>query len=349
MPSRQSVLVAAGLAALGISAASFAQSVEAPFDQFYSLDDLGSIDGVPGPYGGLVIKADDPDTLLIGGSANQAGGAIYAVPLIRSCGKIVGFAGPGVLFAAAPNIDGGLAYAPNGTLFFSQYPINGLGQIVPGSDAPNVLTSLNSFGLPSSVGAVNFIPPGFPNAGACRVMSYNAGAWSGVDLTDLGDGTYDVTGGAVLVTAAATGPEGFVYIPSGSPEFPTDTLLVSEYSAGRVSAFEIDANADPVTATRRVMVSGLSGAEGAAIDPTTGDFLFSTFGGGNRVIVIRGFDRPCPGDVNFDSVVNFGDLNTVLSNFGMSSDPVDGDTNGDCFVNFADLNTVLSSFGQTCE
>ena len=34
---------------------------------------------------------------------------------------------------------------------------------------------------------------------------------------------------------------------------------------------------------------GARGAEGAVLDPLTNDFLFSTFGGGNRVIVVRGF------------------------------------------------------------
>jgi hypothetical protein len=39
-------------------------------------------------------------------------------------------------------------------------------------------------------------------------------------------------------------------------------------------------------------MTGLSGAEGAALDPLTGDFLFSTFGGGSRVIEVRGFAVP---------------------------------------------------------
>ena len=34
---------------------------------------------------------------------------------------------------------------------------------------------------------------------------------------------------------------------------------------------------------------GLTGAEGAFLDPLSGDFLFTTFGGGNRLIAIRGF------------------------------------------------------------
>ena len=42
------------------------------------------------------------------------------------------------------------------------------------------------------------------------------------------------------------------------------------------------------------MITGLDGAEGALLDPVTGDFLFSTFGGGSRVVVVRGFRAPPP-------------------------------------------------------
>lgn len=54
-----------------------------------------------------------------------------------------------------------------------------------------------------------------------------------------------------------------------------------------------------------------------------------------------------PGDTNGDGVVNFVDLNAVLSTFGSSGapgfDPGDIDADGD--VDFADLNAVLSNFG----
>ena len=45
-------------------------------------------------------------------------------------------------------------------------------------------------------------------------------------------------------------------------------------------------------ASRRVLLSGLSGAEGALIDPVTGDFLFSTFNGGNQLVRVSGFVAP---------------------------------------------------------
>ncbi len=60
------------------------------------------------------------------------------------------------------------------------------------------------------------------------------------------------------------------------------------------------------------------------------------------------FSMPCAGDANGDRVVNFADLNVVLSNFGGIGVGLPGDLNGDGAVNFADLNLVLSSFGVSC-
>ncbi|MBX3352737.1 MAG: hypothetical protein KF684_07360 [Phycisphaeraceae bacterium] len=54
----------------------------------------------------------------------------------------------------------------------------------------------------------------------------------------------------------------------------------------------------------------------------------------------------CAADLNGDGVVNFADLNIVLSNFGDAFPPAD--TNADGVVNFADLNAVLTAFGANC-
>ncbi|MGP1309585.1 MAG: dockerin type I domain-containing protein, partial [Phycisphaerales bacterium] len=51
------------------------------------------------------------------------------------------------------------------------------------------------------------------------------------------------------------------------------------------------------------------------------------------------------GDANGDGVVNFGDLNAVLSTFGGVGAAQAGDVNADGRVDFADLNEVLSHFG----
>lgn len=54
------------------------------------------------------------------------------------------------------------------------------------------------------------------------------------------------------------------------------------------------------------------------------------------------------GDANGDRVVNFADLNVVLSNFGATGAGTPGDVNGDGVVNFADLNIVLTNWDQRC-
>ena len=69
-------------------------------------------------------------------------------------------------------------------------------------------------------------------------------------------------------------------------------MLVSEYSAGKIGAYDLDGQSNPVPATRKDFVTGLSGAEGALLDPFSGDFLFSTFGGESRIIAVRGFGPP---------------------------------------------------------
>lgn len=60
--------------------------------------------------------------------------------------------------------------------------------------------------------------------------------------------------------------------------------------------------------------------------------------------------RVCPGDTNRDNLVNFTDLNQILSEFGLVGDPLTfaGDVNADGSVSFADLNIVLSGFGGGC-
>ncbi len=106
-------------------------------------------------------------------------------------------------------------------------------------------------------------------------------------------GTFDLSAVTLRVTTGF-GPEGLNYVPSGSPVFTGSNALISEYGAGRVSAYGLDAFGIPITASRQDFITGLGGAEGAFTDPATGDFLFSTFGGGSNVIVVRGFAASVP-------------------------------------------------------
>ncbi len=58
----------------------------------------------------------------------------------------------------------------------------------------------------------------------------------------------------------------------------------------------------------------------------------------------------CAGDANGDGVVDFLDLNVVLSQYGQSGAPgsFTGDLDDDGDVDFEDLNTVLSDYGKAC-
>jgi hypothetical protein len=70
-------------------------------------------------------------------------------------------------------------------------------------------------------------------------------------------------------------------------------MLLSEFSAGVVSTYKLNASGDPMVASRQVFVDGLDGAEGAVIDPVTGDFIFSTFGNTvDHLVEVQGFVPP---------------------------------------------------------
>ncbi len=260
----------------------------------YAINDLGSITDLPTPYGGLTIRSSSMDTLYIGGTANQAGGAVYKVPLLRDVNtqRITGFGGPAVLHAPAPNIDGGLSFAPNGTMLYTRFNMNEWGQLL--TDGTTLSTALSPLGITTSVGSHVFVPTGAPGAGNLIIASYSAAILYKVPFTIGTDGAYQPAAptASVSVTGLANGPEGIAYVPSGSAGFTNPSMVVSAYQANKIVAFEVDADGLPIASTARDMITGLTGAEGAFIDPLTGDFLFSTFGGTNRVIRVTGFEVP---------------------------------------------------------
>jgi len=260
---------------------------------------LKSVPGVPGPYGGLTLEQGDPNTLLIGGNANLEAGAIYSIGLTRNAsGHISGFSGTATPFASAPFIDGGLAYGPGGVLFYTAYSDNAasnnrVGEIKPGSTSPDKVVDLTPLGVFSSVGTLAFVPAGQPGAGNFKIASFDGGQFYNATLSPDGSGTYNITS-ATQTTVPGRGPEGISYVPTGSPLFSQPSLLLSEYRGGTVGAYHVDLNGDPIVASRQDFITGLTGAEGAFIDPRTGDFLFSTFGGGNQVIEVQGFAAVVP-------------------------------------------------------
>ena len=102
-------------------------------------------------------------------------------------------------------------------------------------------------------------------------------------------------------------------------------------------------------------MTGLGGAEGGTRDPVTGDFLFSTFGGGDRVLVVRGFNPDCTANYNRDCLVDildfldfFDDFAACDGNAGPCGEVGNADFNGDTFVDILDFLDFFDAFGQGC-
>lgn len=272
----------------------------------YTVSSLGSVPGLLPSYGGLTFL--DNDTILIGGQANTSSGRLYTIDVVRDAGNhITGFSGIVSQFGGSSSgvgdfNDGGVVFGPGGNLFLARWNVNQIGQVKPGTTTDEDKIVAGPIGASSSVSALNFVPPGFGGAGAIKIVTWPAGQWYDATLTPDGSGTFDISGFTqvdVNPDVAGTqnvpgGPEGFVYIAAGNPLFPLNSMLISEFSAGEVGAYEVDSNGNPLVNTRRAFVTELVGAEGATIDPVTGDFLFSTFGGGNEVVVVQGFLVPEP-------------------------------------------------------
>src|SRR6185369_11536024 len=271
-----------------------AQTIVAPFDDDYTAVPLGSVPGVPTNYGGLTFLPDDPDTLLIGGSANTAAGNLYSISVVRDSDQNnTGFSGTATVYAAAAYNDGGVTFGPSSVLFTARWPVNELGELKPGSDVTDKVIPLTPLGVASSLSALQFVPAGFPGAGHLKLVTYSSGDWYDTKAVADGNGTYDLDVPVSHRLQIPGGPEGFVYVPPASPQFVDFTsILVAEYGAGKIATYKIDRDGDPILATRTEFLTGLSGAEGAVVDPLTGDFLFSTFGGFNQVVAVRGFGTP---------------------------------------------------------
>lgn len=296
-------LGAACAAAVLLAASGATQAITVGLDfGAYTATSLGSVPGLPPLYGGLTFL--DSDTILIGGAANTASGNLRAIDVIRGAGgHITGFSGSAAAFGTVGEYnDGGVVFGPGGVLFTSQWPVNQLGQTKPGSTDEDKVIDLAALGVAGSHAALNFVPSGFGGAGQMKLVSWSGGQFYTATYAPDGLGTYGISAVvqedldlfAAGVQIVPGGPEGFVYIAAGNAGFASNSMLISEYSAGTVGAYDLDAFGNPLVSTRRDFLTGLTGAEGAAIDPVTGDFLFSTFGGGNQVVVVQGFLAPPP-------------------------------------------------------
>jgi hypothetical protein len=264
-----------------------AQNVLPPFSSAWSAVDLGQVPGRSN-YGGIAFPPGQPDVLLYG---EYSSGRIVAVPLLRDAqGRIRGFGTPRD-HAQVGGPDGGLAFGPGGVLFATEFGAHALHQLRPGSAVVDRTIALDALGIPSSVGACAFPPAGHPAAGRLKLLSYSNSSWSDARLSPDGAGTFSLATVAAPIQLSG-GPEGALYPPTGLPMFADHaTVLVAEWSSGEIVRYDTDVHGDPLPGTRQPLVGNVPSCGGGAVDPVSGDMLF-TFGAGH-LLAVRNTASPC--------------------------------------------------------
>ena len=270
-----------------------AMTVASKYSNNYTAHDMGEIPGLPHNYGGLTFVKGDNNKILIGGNANTANGKFYEITLTRdSNGHITGFSTPVAKGFGAYN-DAGIAYGPSDVLLYSKYKINKMGQVKLGANSESKEIDFGASGIDVSPGAIVFVPAGNLGQGRLKIISYGSGKFYDVVLSADGRGTFNIQS-ATLKRTIAGGPEGAIYAPPDAPIMGSNKLLVTKYGANKVVVYDIDSNGDPILNTEEDFITGLDHGVGAAIDPVSGDFLFSTFGSVNHFIRVEGFTPPPP-------------------------------------------------------
>ncbi|MGP1309147.1 MAG: hypothetical protein ACTS27_02990, partial [Phycisphaerales bacterium] len=128
----------------------------------------------------------------------------------------------------------------------------------------------------------------------------------------VGSGNRDISGGIVNLYQNRRGKVGWDHITN-----------LRNVNAGSIASF-------PYAGTRRILASGNDGS---------------------RAILYSEEAQCFPdlrGDANDDGVVDFNDLNSVLSQFGQTGEDLEGDVSGNGVVDFLDLNIVVIVMGAPC-
>src|SRR5262249_23620189 len=154
---------------------------------------------------------------------------------------VTGYSGNGSIFATAALDDGGLAYGPDGILYYTRWPNNEVGEFRPGATSPSKGVGLTPLGATASVGTLQFVPPRFPGAGSLKTMAFNTGDWNNITYVPDGTGTSNLVGASRRGTLSG-GPEGMAYVPLGSLQFTVASVAVCEFNTGVVSVYQVDSN-----------------------------------------------------------------------------------------------------------
>ena len=273
--------------------------------------------GIPGPLGGLLFSADG-NLLYVVGASETATSALYAVPVTRdpSTGDVTAL-GPAAAVTkvfdgtpSTPGLDTGFEVGPAGTLFYTYWSSNRLGERSGGTGGAETQFSMGTVGVPSSVAGMTFSPhrtdPG-TGFGRMQVSSWQGANLYEVPLTPAGGGIFTPGAVTLFVTLPQQGTGAIQYVPSGPL---AGNLMYVNYNFGEVRLLTIDAatglpvdkgSGQPTLGTANPVDSrfalGLGvGPWGLEFDPRTNDFFVATFRGdpANSIVQIGGAGFPPP-------------------------------------------------------
>src|SRR5262245_32922681 len=148
-------------AAPSLAAVTLEDPVNFAVKNTYSATNLG----IPGPLGGLIFSADG-NTLYVVGASEASTSALYAVPVTRDpATSQVTALGPAAAVTKAfdgnpttPGLDAGFDLGPAGTLFYTYWQSNRLGERPGGVGGAETQFNMANVGVPSSIAGLTFSP-----------------------------------------------------------------------------------------------------------------------------------------------------------------------------------------------
>lgn len=274
--------------------------------------------GIPGPLGGLFFSSDGT-VLYVVGDSEESGSGLYAVPVTRDpATRAVTDLGPAagvakVLDGSQTGLDAGWETGPAGTLFYTYWSANYIGQRPGGVAGMETVFAMADIGVPSSVAGLTFSPhfidPG-TGFGQMQISTWSSGGQRDIydiALAPAGSGVFTPTGRTLFVRLPQEGTGAIQYVPSGP--LAGDLMYVNwDYGEVRVLAVD-DATGLPIDQGTMLPERGTAtpvdtrfahdlgvGPWGLEFDPRTNDFFVGTWEGApyDSIIHIAGPGFPPP-------------------------------------------------------
>lgn len=356
---------ALGLAVVTGQVAIAGETIQPPFDEIITLHEIGH-PPLPNDLGGVAIRPEQPNRLLISTLAQSQRASVWSVGLIRDDGNhIIGLASDPPQFefdagGASGGLYGTLLVQPNGAILFPTAGTNQIGEVLPGHASPDLLIPVIRYGLGGYPSALLANPPGWCNGGRMIVFSASTdgGGQSMASVALIPTST-----GLWLIDSPDPPPQPFLTTVTGVAAVPDNCwsadvghlLVLCENFNGRISAMSPNPAQSlgglPEPSTYQVVVDGIFAPRGVTVDPVTGDLVFidrdprlPPFADRVRAIRFVG-ECGCPADIDRNGRVAGSDIAILLGAWGPDCIEPGTDLNLDGTVDATDLAILLGAWG----